>query len=92
MSGGYWDYIQHPLPSVAMDAYKVVMDGGHKYNDYDGSVMIEEYNETTLARFAEARDTILKASKMIQRMDWLLSGDDGEDCFNRRWEEELGNA
>jgi hypothetical protein len=26
---------------------------------------------------------------MAQRVDWLLSGDDGEDSFLLRWDEEV---
>jgi len=27
---------------------------------------------------------------MLNRVDWLVSDDDGEDTFHQRWNEELG--
>jgi hypothetical protein len=29
---------------------------------------------------------------MAQRVDWLISGDDGEESFHQRWKEELGES
>jgi hypothetical protein len=43
-----------------------------------------------IARFREAAATCRRAAIMVQRVDWLVSSDDGEDSFLRRWEEDLG--
>jgi hypothetical protein len=29
------------------------------------------------------------AAKILHRIDWLVSGDDGEDSFLRRWDEDV---
>ena len=39
--------------------------------------------------FKKAADAVRIAQIYIQRMDWLLSGDDGEESFLSRLEENL---
>jgi hypothetical protein len=79
MSGGHFNYTQYNLLNIADKIAEIVKEA--------------EYKPETLARFKEAERTILKAHAMAQRVDWLLSGDDSEDAFHQRWDEEgLGPA
>jgi len=80
MSGGHFNYTQYNLINIADEIAEIVKEA--------------EYKPETLARFKEAERTIRKAHAMAQRVDWLLSGDDGEDEFHERWEQEglLGPA
>ena len=48
-----------------------------------------EYSEATIAEFRKGLDYLRKAYVYAQRIDWLLSGDDGEDSFHERLKEEL---
>ena len=77
MSGGYFNYDQDRMDAIAEDIEITI-----KYNspDYDG---------TTIQKFEEAAVVLRKAAIMVQRIDWLLSGDDGEDTYHERWYEEL---
>lgn len=74
MSGGHFDYIQHRLADAADSVESI-----YKHN----------YSDETIKKFKEAVDTFRLAEAMMQRVDWLLSGDDGEDCFHSRWAEEV---
>ena len=47
------------------------------------------YDKEIIEKFKLAVHTLRKAAIMAQRVDWLVSGDDGEDSFHRRWDEEL---
>jgi 2-methylisocitrate lyase-like PEP mutase family enzyme len=47
------------------------------------------YSLETMAKFAEAARTIRRAVAMAERVDYLLSDDDGEDDFHKRWKEVL---
>lgn len=47
------------------------------------------YTEETLSEFRKAIEVLKKAEVYAQRIDWLLSGDDGESSFHKRLEEEL---
>jgi hypothetical protein len=43
----------------------------------------------TMEQFKKALKTLRQAYVYAQRIDWLLSCDDGEDCFHRRLKIEL---
>lgn len=82
MSGGEFYYLQFRIAECADEVMKQIEK--HKYGDED----IVKYTEQTLERFKECSDTLEKAGKMLQRVDWLVSCDDGEESFNERWEED----
>ena len=77
MSGGKFDYNQYKIGYIA-ESIRAYMDR----ND-------EGFNKKTLARFKDAVLALQIAQVYAQRIDWLLSGDDGEDTFHRRLEEDL---
>lgn len=47
------------------------------------------YSEETIAEFRKGLDYLRRAYVYAQRIDWLLSGDDGEESFHERLKEEL---
>jgi len=50
------------------------------------------YSLETMAKFAEAARTIRRAVAMAERVDYLLSDDDSEEDFHKRWKEEVLDA
>lgn len=74
MSGGHFDYIQYRFDDVASGIEKEIATG--------------EYEPAIVTRFQLAADTVRLAGKMIQRVDWLVSGDDGPDSFLTRWDDD----
>ena len=50
-----------------------------------------EYSKQTIKEFKKGLSILRKAYIYTQRIDWLLSADDGEDSFHRRLKEELDN-
>lgn len=48
------------------------------------------FSEETLAEFKKAVHILKQAEIYAQRIDWLLSGDDGEESFHERLKKELG--
>lgn len=48
-----------------------------------------EYSKETIAEFKKGLDILRKASVYAQRIDWLLSCDDGEESFHERLKEDL---
>lgn len=47
------------------------------------------YDKSTIKEMKKGLDILRKAYIYAQRIDWLLSGDDGEDRFHERLKEEL---
>lgn len=91
MSGGTYDYIQFRLDEVADDIKKRV-----RWNEKmreNPSECEEEgcYEDATVEMFKEAVAVIKMAVLYIHRIDWLLSGDDGEEDFRKRLAEELAD-
>ena len=89
------DYIYgHPLEEEDIEYYiednwleneekEYVIKNKHTLPNYYG------YNEKTLEEFKKGLDILRKASIYAQRIDWLLSGDDGEESFHKRLKEDL---
>ena len=78
MSGGHFDYRQYELLTIA-EAIQEVLEDSHGYS------------EATVQRFKEAIDALHIAEVYAQRIDWLVSCDDGEEDFHRRLERELAS-
>ena len=81
MSGGHFDGDQNYGNLVAAQIDKIIKGEGI----YDEA----PYSEAILEKFRETSHTLRQAAEMAQRVDWLVSGDDGEESFLRRWEEEV---
>ena len=54
---------------------------------YDADVL--DLNEETIETMKQAYLQLRKAYVYVQRVDWMLSGDDGEDTMQMRLKEEL---
>lgn len=48
------------------------------------------FSEKTIAEFKTAIAILKMAEVYVQRIDWLMSGDDGEDTFHERLFEDMG--
>ena len=77
MSGGHFDYAQYCIEDIAREIEGVLL----RDVDYESAAI--------RAKFHDAIRTLRRAAVMAQRIDWLVSGDDGEETFHRRWAEEL---
>lgn len=84
MSGGHFEYKQYEIQNI-IDSIEQLIVNNNASNEWC------IYNDTTIAKFEEAIHVLKKASVMAQRIDWLASGDDSEESFHTRWDEELKN-
>jgi len=104
MSGGHWGYIQYRLTDIADDIDKLIEQNGKPktkqeldeswygadwYEKYPEDLIHCKYEDEVLEQFKKASDAVKIAQVYIQRMDWLLSGDDGEESFLKRINEDL---
>lgn len=60
-----------------------------EYEYYEDGKYYPDYEERTLEEFRNGIEALRKAQIYAQRIDWLISGDDGEDSFHERLKEEL---
>lgn len=97
MSGGHWDYIQYRFTDIAEDIEKLIEQNGkekteEELNDtawYPEDKFHTEYPEEVIEEFKKGLEIIKQAQVYIHRLDWLLSGDDGEETFLERLKDDL---
>ena len=86
MSGGQFDYIQYRI----IDVVEQVENTIERYADCeDGWCKV---SKETLHRMLETRNTLWLAQTMLHRLDWFVSGDDGEETYHERLERDLKEA
>jgi hypothetical protein len=59
------------------------------YKKYPEDLYHYEYPKEVIEKFKEAVIVLRKAAVYAQRVDWLLSGDDGEETFLERLKKDL---
>ena len=102
MSGGAFDYKQWHIDNIADNIeQEVIMSGKpiprqrweywqmEHFKEHLEDAVNYAYPESTLRRMEEAVYALKRASIYAQRVDYLLSGDDGEETFEERLSKEL---
>ena len=75
--------------SEFMEGDKLIEVKEIRYQEYEDGEYYPEYTEEIIQIFKDAVKTLRKAAIYANRIDWLLSGDDGEDNLKERLKEEL---
>jgi hypothetical protein len=102
MSGGAFDYSQYKIREIHEEIQQELDQQGKEkiiegyfdkdyYKKYPSEKLGYVYREDVQVIFKEAIEILKKAEIYAQRIDWYLSGDDGEDSLIRRLKEELQN-
>jgi hypothetical protein len=105
MSGGAFDYDQYKIGYIADSLDHEIRKNGRKktdrelkeeswrnkdwYDQYPEDLLHYKYPDEVIEKFKEGLDMLRKAEIYAQRIDWLLSGDDGEESFLKRLREDL---
>ena len=63
--------------------------GKDYYERFPQELYHHKYSDNVIEKFKEAVDILKKAQIYAQRIDWLLSGDDSEESFFKRLDEDL---
>lgn len=80
MSGGAFDYVQFRLQHEAIDELKKIIN--ENVND-------KKYSDDTIEKFKIGLNSLELALIYLNRIDWLVSGDDSENTFHQRLSEDL---
>ena len=96
MSGGYFEYKQYDIDQIAetiqTDLIRMgqpIPEDEQKY--YAGETYFPDYSDNTKQRFKEAIGLLRRAYIYVHRIDWFMSGDDGEESFLKRLNDELND-
>ena len=105
MSGGHFNYDQYKIGYIADEIEKHIEKNGKPktkkeladepylgadyYKEFPEALNHYEYPEEVIEKFKEAVKALRAAEIYAHRVDWLLSGDDGEESFLKRLNESL---
>jgi hypothetical protein len=101
MSGGFFDYKQYEINNI-IDSIERELNkqgqlkpkdeiyGNDEYlKKYPEEKFYHTYPEEIQEKMKEAIKTLKIAAVYVQRIDWFISGDDGEETFLTRLSEDL---
>ena len=80
MSGGHFNYNQYKIREISDAIESEII--GNKKRDY-------QFSKETIAQFRNGLRALKIAEIYAQRIDWLLSYDDGEESFHERLKKDL---
>jgi len=100
MSGGRFEYKQFEIGQIADEIENYLRNMGKKMEDpifseeymakhYPEGMFHTDYSKETKEKFRYAVKLLREAHVYVQRIDWLLSGDDGEETFHERLKADL---
>ena len=105
MSGGKFNYDQHKIGYIIDEIEQIIYKNGRKktdeelkdesYRDYDWyekypeDLYHYEYPKEIIDEFKKGVHYLKLAYTYAHRIDWLLSGDDGDESFLERLKYEL---
>lgn len=105
MSGGAFNYDQYKIGYMVDQIEEIVVKNGVEktpedlkeegwrdpdwYKKYPEDLFHYKYPDEVIEKMKEGIEVLKRAQIYAHRIDWLLSGDDGEESFLRRLEEDL---
>jgi hypothetical protein len=105
MSGGAFDYKQYNIGMIADEVEQIILNSGRPktqeelrdswgrdnswYETHPEDLNHYKYPDDVIEEFKKGLDILRKAQVYAQRIDWLVSCDDGEESFHRRLKEDL---
>ncbi len=89
MSGGYFDYNQDYINDIADAVGELIRTNGNMTPDGYGGMTGYNFSPKIMAEFKNGLHFLRFAAIYAQRIDWLVSGDDGEETFLERLQEEI---
>lgn len=105
MSGGFFDYQDFNIHTIHESIQSIIEKNGREktkeelkdegwrdldwYEKYPEDKFHHKYSDEVIEKFKEAVSLLKQAEVYAHRIDWLLSGDDGEETFLKRLKEDL---
>jgi hypothetical protein len=85
MSGGTFSHQDWNIGNIAEQIDEMIYTNDRT----DGCGYCRGYSQKTLDVFKATSDLLKRARVMVHRIDWLVAGDDGEDNFHERLDDDL---
>jgi len=92
MSGGHFDYQQHRIRDILENIEELIISNNDTTLNEWGSPVGYQFSQEVMEEFKKACFYLKRAYIYAHRIDWLVSGDDGEASFFKRLKIELENV
>jgi hypothetical protein len=89
MSGGHFQYKQWEIFNIADEVEHLIIHNGSQSFDVWRNIRHTNLTPETIEEFKKGLVLLRQAYVYAQRIDWLVSGDDGEDSFHSRLKHDL---
>jgi len=89
MSGGHFNYGQYTIQQIADEVEQIILDNNKTEKNQYGDTIGYNFSPETIEEFKRGLLILRQAYVYAQRIDWLVSCDDGEDSFHRRLKDGL---
>jgi len=89
MSGGHFNYQQYHITEIADEVEQLILTNDSTEKDEWGYDKGSHFSSETIEEFKIGLEYLRKAAIYAQRIDWLVSGDDGEDSFHNRLQNDI---
>ena len=89
MSGGHFNYKQWEIGNIADEVEQLILTNDSEEKDEWGDRKGYHFSPETIEEFKKGLALLRQAYVYAQRIDWLVSADDGEDSFHNRLKFEL---
>lgn len=92
MSGGHYNYYQRNILDIVESIEEIIENNRkpvEKKDRYFDEEYYHDYPDEVIEKFKEGIGHLKIAYVYAQRIDWLISGDDGEESFLERLKNDL---
>jgi hypothetical protein len=89
MSGGFFNYNQFALQDVVEELEKVIRDNDSNDRDEYGDLIGWGFSPEVIEQLKNTIMLTKVAAVLVHRADYLLSGDDGEESYLKRIQEDM---
>jgi hypothetical protein len=89
MSGGHFDYIQYRIEDASEEIGFLIRDNNKKGTNEFGDPIYRSFSDEVIEKFKSGKSLIDVCAKIVKEIDYLVSGDNGEESFLKCWEENV---
>lgn len=89
MSGGHFNYKQYDIGYIADEVEQIIIDNDSTEQDEYGDIKGHHFTPEVIDEFKQGLKILRQAQVYAQRIDWLVSSDDGPDSFLKRLKSDL---
>jgi hypothetical protein len=89
MSGGHFNYKQYDIGYIADEVEQIIIDNDSTEKDEYVDIKGYHFTPEIINEFKKGLKILRQAQVYAQRIDWLVSSDDGPDSFLKRLKSDL---